>query len=191
VGVVHGDTGAEAALELALSLLSVTDAAGFVAGAAEATDPVVTSVLGALRGTSVPAAETPRGEGGAFLLVESSASARGRGGRVRALLEPPVCVRAQAHADEWPAAPKNESRAKVVIGALSAWADRALEASSWNGAQRHPVLGNGAFHEAIGALALVLGVELVERGEADEVLVANGIADELWLTRLVRPEASP
>lgn len=186
-GAVEGETSGEAALAAALSFLALFEADGLVVGAAEASDPIVNQVLGPLRrggGTN----EVPRGEGAAFLVVEREETARERRATVRAVVDPPRRAARGAPLDTFVEPPRRPDRALVVVGALGEDADGALAVSAWGAVERRSVLELAGFHEAIGALSLVAAVELVVRGEADEVLAVNGLGSETFLTRFSHPE---
>lgn len=189
-GAVEGATSGEAALETALSFLALFEAEGFVVGAAEASDPIVNQVLGPLR-RGGGEREVPRGEGAAFLVVESEATALGRRATVLAMVEELRRVPRGGSIDTVVAPPRRPNRARVVVGALGEAASTVLAASAWGSVERRSVLERAGFHEAVGALALVTAVELVARREADEALVVNGLGHETLLTRFIRPETTP
>ncbi len=181
LGVAAGAGGAEAALEMALALRAFSNG-GFIAGAAEELDPIVTEVLGPLVTDAGPVA---RGEGGGFLVVEDEAAVRQRGRWARALVDAPVRV---PTGEPFPPAlvPTEPARALVVTGLLSSAGRSALSASRWGGCPARSALV-GSAHEASGALALAAAVSLVASGEVDEALACSGLGD-VWLTRFTRVE---
>jgi len=186
-GAVEGETGGEAALDAAIAFLLLFEAEGLVAGAAEASDPIVNQVLGPLR-LGGGAREVPRGEGAAFLVVEREETARARRATVRAVVDPPKRAARGTPLDTLVAPPVRPDRALVVVGALGADAAGALAASRWGTVERRSVLDRAGFHEAVGALALVVAAEVVARGEADEVLAVNGLGGETVVTRFSQLE---
>jgi 3-oxoacyl-[acyl-carrier-protein] synthase II len=178
------ETSAESALSAAVSLLVAGQATAFVAGAAEAFDPLVQAIHPKLGGR---AATSERGEGAAFLVVENEAAALARGARVLARVVGPFAVaEGESGADFWPPSPRG--RAEVVTGALSRALEAVLERSPWGAPPRRSVLPASGCHEASGAFALAAAVSLVASGRADEALAVSGRSSVLWLTHFSRVE---
>jgi hypothetical protein len=67
-------------------------------------------------------------------------------------------------------------RAGVVLGVASADLRQALESSAWGEARRVDLASRHGYHEALGAVALAVGAQLVSSGELDRALVLSGTA---------------
>jgi 3-oxoacyl-[acyl-carrier-protein] synthase II len=176
------ETSAESALAAAVALLRAGQATAVAAGAVEAFDPIVQAICPRLgRRSDAP----ERGEGAAFLVLESEAAARSRGARLCAHVEGPRPLGVLDAATEL-GAPGALERAVVVTGALPAEHAVLLDASAWGRCQRRSVLSASGDHEAAGAFALAAAAALVASGAFDEALAVSGRASVLWVTRFSR-----
>lgn len=179
------ETSAENALAAAVALLGAGQATAFVAGGVEAFDAIVEAIHPHL-GRRSEAAE--RGEGSAFLVVESEASARLRGAPLRARVDGPHAL-GVAQAKTALGAPIAPERAVVVTAALPREHAALLDASAWGPSPRRSVLRASGDHEAAGAFALGAAAALVAQGAFEEALAVSGRASVLWVTRFSRVSA--
>lgn len=169
-------TSGEAAVAVAVSLLELGLAAAVVAGAAEAQDAIVDAVLGG-----------QRGEGGGFVVLETARAARERGRAPMAVLVEQRASRGEpSRAFDGLSAPP--ARACVVSGRLSSPVAGALARSSWGGAALHSLPARLGFHEALGALALVVAAAEVFAERAEQALVVTADLDSVYVSRLERYE---
>jgi 3-oxoacyl-[acyl-carrier-protein] synthase II len=176
------ETSAESALAAAVALLSAGQATALAAGAAEAFDELVRANHARLRPAS-PNEE--RGEGAAFLVVESEAAALVRGARVLCRITGPLVLEPRAPGAEIPV-PRVAERAAVVTAALPVEHEALLERSVWGRAERRSVLHSSGYHEAAGAFALCSAAALVASAAYDEALAVGGRGDVLWVTHFSR-----
>ena len=179
------ETSAESALAAATTLIGAGQATAFAAGAAEAFDGIVQVIHSRVAG---PARASARGEGAAFLVVESEARALGRGVRVYARMEGPFALDARIPGTELPP-PRVSDRAAVVTAALSAEHEALLGRSSWARCPRRSVLLASGHHEAAGGFALCSAAALIGAGAFDEALALGGSGAVLWITRFSRARA--
>jgi 3-oxoacyl-(acyl-carrier-protein) synthase len=185
LGVADAAASAEAALGVALSLLSAGQGRRFIAGGADGFDAIVAAVLG---DHVTDAGGVPRSEGAGFLVIEQAATARARGASVLAWLEAQDCVRATDELAARLSAPASAERARVVTGAITGEHERWIANSAWGACPRQSVLPAVGFHESMGGVALAAAVALLARGEADEALACGSGRGTLWLTRFRRVE---
>lgn len=185
MGVVDAAASAEAALSVALSLLSAGQADRLIAGGADALDPIVQSLLG---DHVTATGRVPRSEGAGFLVLEALEVARARGARILAWLEARDCIGLRDGFASSVRPPANVERARVVTSAISPGHEQWLAGSAWGGCARRSVLSSAGFHEAVGGVALAEAVALLARGEADEALACGSGRDTLWLTHFRRAE---
>jgi 3-oxoacyl-[acyl-carrier-protein] synthase II len=181
--VCEGELGAESAVASALAMIELGTADAVLAGAIESIDPVVVELSPASLGV-------PRAEGGAFLVLESSASLRARGGAALARLV--ACDEERGSRRTPIDAPAAIERARVIFVSEERALKERLAGTAW---ARVAVLtiatpAEGG-HEASGALALARAAELVRAGVADEVLVLAGGADRRFVTRFARAGSAP
>lgn len=176
--VSEGELGAEGALASAEALLALGIAPAVLAGALETEDALVTELQPLADGRA-------RGSGGGFLVLERLAFAEERGVEALCRICSHVEERGRTTKLDKLDGPANVARARVVLsGDHSALSDH-IESSAWRGASKLHIPGATApGHEALGASALIAGVELVRSGEADEVLVGAGGASRRYWTRL-------
>ncbi len=165
----------EAALAAGADLLDLGIATRLVAGACAPRDGIVERVLGPLL-DSGGAQLAERGEGGAFLLLEAvEPDARSETGLAQLLgrYQGPLDVAQPLAA--LPAPELESERCLVVFGAVAPEVRAALDASSWARIPRLEVTSAGGYHEALGAVALARGAELLaQAGEVARVLVLSG-----------------
>ncbi|HEX6272032.1 MAG TPA: beta-ketoacyl-[acyl-carrier-protein] synthase family protein [Polyangiaceae bacterium] len=176
------ETSAESALAAAVALLSSGQATALAAGAAEAFDALVRANHARLG----PApAKGERGEGAAFLVVESEAAALARGARVLCRVAGPLAFDASVPDAEIPG-PRVAERAVVVAGALSAEHETLVARSAWGRCVRRSVLGASGYHEAASAFALCSAAALAASARYDEALAVGGRGAVLWVTHFSR-----
>lgn len=168
---------AEAAVHVGCDWVRLGVAPALVVGAAEALDEVVRHILGPLYSTALGGR---RGEGGAWLVVESSDGVEARGARALAALEGYGTLPEATGL----AGPKSVERALVVLGAEDAALRVWLEESAWRSVEKRQVAPRSGAHEAIGAFALAAAVALLARGEADEALVCGSTLGRGYFTHL-------
>ncbi len=181
LGVSDLVTSAEAAFEVACSLVENGLASSMIAGSSEAEDPIIARVLGPI---CAGASSVPRSEGAAWVVVEAASAAAARGVRPHAAIE------AKLHSWRDPKGaladlPAPSGRALVVLGAFDAEFDSALASSPWGGIERREVVSSAGQHEGLGGFALAAGAALVARDAADQVLVASHARGRTYLTLLV------
>jgi 3-oxoacyl-[acyl-carrier-protein] synthase II len=181
LAVSDRETSAESALATAVALIEGGQVDACVAGGVEAYDSVVQAIHPKLERRG----QGPRGEGAAFVVVESEAEARARKAPVLARLEGPWSFAAEDLARELEA-PATLERAVVVTGSLSREHELLLDASTWGPCTRRSVLAASGQHEAAGGFALGAAAALVAAGRADEALAVGGLGSRLWVTRLSR-----
>lgn len=176
LGVPGGATAAEAALATARAWLDAGEARAFVAGAAEAFDPVVAELLAPEPGDD---GRRARSEGGGFVVLERESAASARGARVLAELGGSWELE---HDAPLPAPlPRQRERTLVIASELAPWAAELLEQSAWGACERRALLGTG-FHEAESAVALAVAAALVARRALEEVLVVSSSTHAAWAT---------
>ena len=179
------ETSAESALAAATTLIGAGQATAFAAGGAEAFDGIVQLIHSRV---ARPARVSARGEGAAFLVVESEARALERGARIYARLEGPFALDARAPGAALPP-PRGIERAAVVTAAFSAEHEALLERSGWARCPRHSVLPASGHHEAAGGFALCAAAALIGSGDFDEAMTLGGSGSVLWVTRFSRARA--
>ncbi len=176
-------TSGESAVAVACSLIELGLASAVLAGAAEAHDSIVDSVLGQARGVA-------RGEGGGFVLLEASSAARARGRVPLARLLEQRALRGDPSRElALLAAPP--PAALVITGGLPSAVAGALARSAWGDTPTHGLPARVGQHEAMGALALAVAVAALAAGHAELCLVVTAQVDVVYLTRLARYEAAP
>ncbi len=153
---------AEAALGVALSFLEAGVANRMIAGGAESRDAIVTSVLGPLH-SGIRADR--RGEGAAWIVVETEEAIRARGGKPIARLS------FWDEGKERVVLPTPSSPEACVVAAPGL--EHLLEGSEWGALPRHCLGGWSLPEEVRGAFFLAAGVALIESGRAREVLVMS------------------
>ncbi|HET9933570.1 MAG TPA: beta-ketoacyl synthase N-terminal-like domain-containing protein, partial [Polyangiaceae bacterium] len=170
----------EAAFDVACSLAELGTTEAIVACALELSDPVVTELF-----TKEHASSSPRGQGGAALLVETDGSWRRRGGaplarveRVRAFRGAPSLLEFEFSGDA--------ASSAVVFSEHTDELFRAVEGSSWANAARFRQDAHG-YHEALGASALAHAVSLIGAGKR-RVLVLGADSALTFAIELARPE---
>ena len=178
----------QASLEVASSFLDLGLCRAVIAGSAEPHDAIVSRVLEPLyhreeRGY--------RGEGAGWVVVESSLSLALRAGAALGILEQVEIGSSQA---EVLARLRPPSFPPAVI--LTSHEDahaihEALAESPWSEAlelELHPSVGS---HEAVGAVALAVGAQMVSTGGAGEALVLTLVGEGLGyaLLRSVRGQS--
>jgi 3-oxoacyl-[acyl-carrier-protein] synthase II len=161
----------EAAFGTACELIELGVATQLVAGAIAPHDAIVERVLGPLLDPSGFGAAA-RGQGAAFVLLAELTLAQASGAALAEVLARSTGELALALAPF----PAPGLRAGVVLGIASAELRQALESSAWGAAPRVDLASQHGYHEALGAVALAVGAELVIRGELDRVLVLSGTA---------------
>jgi 3-oxoacyl-[acyl-carrier-protein] synthase II len=170
-------TSGESAVSVALSCLDLGLARAVLAGAAEARDAIVDSVLGG-----------NRGEGGGFVVLEAASSAEARGRVALACVVEHRAVRGDAlRAFAGLSAPLGASEACVVTGRLPSAVAGALARSAWQGVSSYDLSSRVGYHEALGALALAVAAAEVASGRAEQALVVTADLDAVYLTQLARP----
>lgn len=174
------EAAAETALEVGVSLIEAELACAVVVGGAEQRDAVVEQVLGPLHGGT---SDSPRGEAGAWLVVESADAAASRGRRPLARL---IATRVISSADDL-RAPEVPARAVVVSAGPLAASDAPL--GGWVSVARREVAGDGIPREALGGIALGCAVGLIARGDYDVALVLARAATGWRATWLEAPTA--
>ena len=174
----------EAAFATACELIELGVATRLVTGAIAPRDAIVERVLGPLLDPSWFGAAA-RGQGAAFALLAELNEARASGvasaevlGRFTGEL---AAVLAQF--------PAPGLRAGVVLGLASAELRQSLRASAWGTARLVDLASEHGYHEALGAVALAVGTELVTTGELDRVFVLSGTALSSFATLLGRAGA--
>jgi 3-oxoacyl-[acyl-carrier-protein] synthase II len=171
-------TSGQSAVSVAISLLELGLAEAVVAGAAEARDTIVDTVL---------AADGPRSEGGGFVVLEQLSTALSCGRSPLAVVAEHRAMRAAAERAfaELPAPPR---RACIVAGFLPPELSRLLARSAWGEVRLFSLPALLGQHEAIGAAALAVAVGEVACGNAEQVLVVSADVDAVYVTRLCRYE---
>lgn len=182
--VVERELGAEVALGSAAALLGLGVATAVLAGAVEALDPIVQELSPRQNGS-------PRGEGGGFLVLEPLAAATERGASVLCRLASYGEERGTPESAPELVTPMDAARARVLLcGDLTVLLER-IRATPWEKVARLVVPPEGAaYHEAIGARALIDALLLIGSGQVDEVLIVTGGVARRFLVRFCRPELS-
>ncbi|HYP91335.1 MAG TPA: beta-ketoacyl-[acyl-carrier-protein] synthase family protein [Polyangiaceae bacterium] len=162
----------DAAFATACELLELGVASRVIAGAIAPRDAIVDRVLGPLLDS--PGAGLERGEGAAFTLLGSVEQAKAQG----TLLAEVLARRAGllvvgAGLPDLPALGTVVRRA-VVLGAADVPTRRELSRSSWAKAPIIDVVVEQRHHEALGAQALALAAQALQRGELEQALVLSG-----------------
>jgi 3-oxoacyl-[acyl-carrier-protein] synthase II len=165
----------EAAFAAGADLIDLGVAKRMVVGACAPRDSIVERVLGPLLDPG-GAQLAERGEGGAFLLLEAlEPDVRSQAGlalvlgRYQGLLDAPDPLAAL------PAPELEPERCLVVLGAGARDVQAALDASPWAKVARLDVTSAAGYHEALGAVALARGAEvLAASGAVARVLVLSG-----------------
>ena len=169
-------TSGQSAVSVAISLLELGLAPAVVAGAAEARDVIVDTVLGG---------DGPRSEGGGFVVLEELPAALARGRVPLAVIAEHRAARAGAER-AFAALPAPPSRASVVAGFLPSPVAGVLARSTWGKLRLCSLPATLGQHEAIGAAALVVAVAEVASGAVEQALVVTADVDTVYLTRLSR-----
>jgi 3-oxoacyl-[acyl-carrier-protein] synthase II len=171
-------TSGELAVSVAISLLELGLAPAVLAGAGEAHDSIVDTVLG---GPGRPA----RSEGAGFVVLEPEPNAV-RGGRapLSRVLEHRAWRGDATRAFAALGAPP--SLACIVTSRLPAAIFCALARSSWQGVRTHVLADTLGFHEALGAVALSVAAAEVASGRATQALALSADIDTLYVTHLER-----
>jgi 3-oxoacyl-[acyl-carrier-protein] synthase II len=175
----------EAAFAAACELVELGVASRVVAGAVAPRDAIVERVLAPLLEPS-GARALARGEGGGFVLVEELAPARASGTMLAEVLgryagelaTDPVLACLPQMESSW--------RAGVVLSLAGPDLLEALACSTWSAAKRVELVRQHGYHEALGAVAVVVAAELVAAGELDHVLILSGTAGSFLATLLGR-----
>ncbi len=157
----------ESAIAQGLELVLAGEADQIVAGAVSETNDIVERVLVALYSDAHPLAAA-RSEGAGVIVLEDEAAARASGTTTLARVESLTTARGGALAVR---APRDPSRARVVAAYADAPLVAALATAGWASAARVEVGPSAGDHEALGAVAACVGVELIASGAAREVLV--------------------
>lgn len=166
----------EAAFAVACELIELGVAERVVAGAIAPRDTIVDRVLAPLLDPGgFGAAE--RGEGAGFTLLAELASAQAAGSVLAEVLGRYTGelgeTKERAALSGLPD-PDAAWRTTVVLGASSGALREALDASAWACLPRVDLASQHGYHEALGAVALAVAVELLAVGEHDRVLVLSG-----------------
>lgn len=175
----------EAAFAAACELIELGVATQIVAGAVAPRDAIVERVLAPLLDPSGFGA-AGRGEGAGFLLVSELKIATAC---ASALAEVRGRFAGQLLGEGWAALPGPTGCAGVVLGVAGQELRSALDASAWSAAARTDLTSDHGYHEALGAVALAVGVELVAAGQLDSVLVLSGALRSFTATLLGRVDA--
>ena len=180
----------EAAFAAACELVELGVAERMLAGAIAPRDAIVERVLGPLLEPEGFGA-VQRGEGAGFTLVAELEGARASGpvaaellGRYTGELE----VAQHAELLGLPE-PGPGLRAAVVLGVAGAQLRRALADSPWSRCFVVDVASQHGYHEALGAIAMAVAVELLGAGEHERVLVLSGAGRSWSATLCGRVEA--
>jgi 3-oxoacyl-[acyl-carrier-protein] synthase II len=176
----------EAAFATACELIELGVAERVVAGAVAPRDAIVESVLGPLLDPSSFRAAA-RGQGAGFVLLSELSAAQARG---RVLAEVLGCFAGELTAEHGlEGVPRLEAawRARVVLGVAGPELRQALESSSWSAAARLDLAEQHGYHEALGAIALAVAVQLLEAEGLDRVLVLSGTERAFSARLLGRP----
>jgi 3-oxoacyl-[acyl-carrier-protein] synthase II len=173
----------EAAFAAACELIELGVATQLVAGAIAPHDAIVERVLGPLLDPSWFGAAA-HGQGAGFTLLAELSQARASGAALAEVLG--RCTGELTSALERFPAPG--LRAAVVLGVASAELRQVLEGSAWGMVLRVDLASQHGYHEALGAMALAVGTQLVTTGEADRALVLSGTALSSVATLLGRAD---
>ncbi len=173
----------EAALAQALELVQAGLADQMVAGSAEEASDIVERVLVALFAAEGAAART---EGAGMLVLEDEKTAREGGGTVLARVVAHAMTRTRGEHLRVPG-PQNPSRARVVTAYADARLKTALAGTSWEGVATVELGPTAGDHEALGAVAACVAVELIAAGEVDEALVLCADPHRGYALVLARP----
>lgn len=176
----------EAAFAAACELLELGVAERIVAGAVAPRDAIVERVLGPLLDPSgFRAAARGQGAGFALLAAESATAAPSR-----ALADVRLrCTGELADEPGLSGVPELQPgwRALVVLGVAGPELRRALDGSSWSATPRVDLATEHGYHEALGAIAIAVAVELLAGGGLDRVLVLSGSGRAFSACLLGRP----
>lgn len=183
LSVSEFSTSGESAVSVAIALIELGEATAIIAGAAEARDSIVESVLGSPRGAA-------RSEGGGFVVVETLQAALARGHSPRAVLAEHRALRGDA-SEALTELRAPAARACVITGLLPSAVAGALARSAWRDVAIESLPATLGYHEAIGAAALATAVARLAEGAADEALVVTASVNVVYLSRLQRYEARP
>lgn len=180
----------EAAFAAACELVELGVAERMLAGAIAPRDAIVERVLGPLLEPAGFGA-VQRGEGAGFTLVAEFEGARASGPVAAELLgrytgEVEVAERAELLGLPEPGP---GLRAAVVLGVAGAELRRALADSNWSRCFVVDVASQHGYHEALGAIAMAVAVELLGAGEHERVLVLSGAGRSWSATLCGRVEA--
>ena len=166
-------TSGESALAQAVSLIEAGDATRIVAGGVDARGDIVERVLLALFARSRADAEAPRAEGAAAIVVEAEEAAAKRGARVLARVTGMV----EWRGDDWGAvalpAPRDASRAEVVLPRENGGIDAILAETRWRSCPHFTCAAQTGEHDVLGAVAFAAAVGRIASGAANEVLVVG------------------
>jgi 3-oxoacyl-[acyl-carrier-protein] synthase II len=170
-------TSGESAALRAAELIAHGEADALVAGAMEEASVIVESVFSVLFARATPdasARDGSRGEGAGAIVLEASSAAEARGARVLARLASAVEWRDAGGSAALGSLPSPEALgagARVVLARPVAEIDALLAPTPWSAVPRVSCRARAGDHEALGAVALVVGTSLIARGEARTVLV--------------------
>lgn len=180
--VVEQDLGAEAALVGAAALLQLGIGTAVLAGAVETLDPLVRELSPRPNGH-------PRGEGGGLVVLERIEEARKRDAPILCRLTSWAEERGNAREAPTLSAPAVLKRARLLLcGDRAALLDR-VRNTAWEGVSTQIIPGaDQPTHEAIGASALIEGIESIASGALDEVLIVAGGATRRFWIRFERSE---
>jgi 3-oxoacyl-[acyl-carrier-protein] synthase II len=164
-------TSGESAFVQAAELVAVGEADRIVAGSVEEKSGIVERILAALFARARTAVPRVRGEGAAAIVVESREAADARGAAILAELEQSLEWRGTGEGALLALrAPRDASRALVVLARANGGVDAMLAPTPWSACTRATCDGAGE-HEGLGAIAIAAALGRLARGEADEVLV--------------------
>jgi 3-oxoacyl-[acyl-carrier-protein] synthase II len=172
----------EAAIAQGLELVQAGLADQIVAGAAEEASDIVERVLVALFAGGGAAAA--RSEGAGMVVLEDEGAARASGATILARVAAHGAARGGRISMP---APREPSRARVVAAYADARLGAAVEGTAWEAVTRVAVGPSAGDHEALGAIAACVAVELVTGGDADEVLVLCADPQRGYALVLARP----
>lgn len=172
-------TSGQSAISVAISLLELGLAPAVLAGAAEARDSIVDTVL---------AGDGVRSEGGGFVVLEELPAALARGRAPLAVVVDHRALRGSAER-AFTALPAPPPSACIVAGYLPSSFAGALARSSWSAVRLISLPALLGQHEAIGAAALAIAVAELASGSVEQALVITADVDTLYLTHLRRYEA--
>ncbi len=174
----------ESAIAQGLELIQSGDADQIVAGAFEEASDIVDRVLIALFAAAHPSSAV-RTEGAGVLVLEDEETARVAGTTVLARLESVTVGRGDRPSVR---PPRNPSRARIVAAYADAAVANVVAGTPWEPVTRIGVGTTAGDHEALGAIAACVAVELLSKGdEVDEALVLCADPPRGYALLLTRP----